>query len=85
MAPADLRFLSTFDKLNCGLLASTADGVVIAINQKLLSWLGYEEEEVLDRPTEELVPPELRGYARIVQIGHFTREEIEAMLKELES
>ena len=60
LAPPDLRFLNSFDKLNCGLVASTAEGVVILINQKLLNWLGYEEEEVLGRPAEEFVPPELR-------------------------
>jgi PAS domain S-box-containing protein len=64
LAAGDLRALASFDELNCGLIASTVDGTIIAINHRLLAWLEYEEHEVLGGPTEGLVPSELRAILR---------------------
>ncbi len=63
LAPA-LRLLGSLDDLNCGLVATTLEGLVIAVNQTLLNWLGYREEEVLGQLSEELVPSELRVILR---------------------
>ncbi len=79
--PADVLDLSSLrakhpglaavaDLLNCGFMARDADRVVTFVNQRLLSWLGYSKPELVGRPAENLLPPEIRP---------LLREEMESM------
>lgn len=48
--------------MNCGFIAEDPDGALVFINQKMLDWLGYEEEELLGRNVKVLVPEELHEF-----------------------
>ena len=50
----------SLNRLHCGILGRGPDFKVVKINERLLDWLGYREEEVLGLDTTSLVPAELR-------------------------
>ncbi|MCZ6465421.1 MAG: PAS and helix-turn-helix domain-containing protein [Proteobacteria bacterium] len=50
--------------MNCGLLVRDAPGRIVFMNQRLLSWLGYEAAEVVGKELVDFFPPELRELAR---------------------
>jgi len=53
------KILNATNLMNCGFLARSRDGRVIYANDRLLKWLGYQREEIEDKPVSQLVPPEL--------------------------
>jgi PAS domain S-box-containing protein len=59
------------DNLNCGLMGRNLEGRIVLINDRMLSWLGYTREEVLNRRLEDFAPPELHS---------ITHEEIRATI-----
>jgi len=56
--PAHRNLLHVVETMNCGLLASDVDGVVRYANPRLLGWLRYEWDEVVDNPAVQLGVPE---------------------------
>jgi PAS domain S-box-containing protein len=48
--------------MNCGLVAEDHAGILVFANQKMLDWLGYEEDEIVGKPINQLVPSELREF-----------------------
>jgi PAS domain S-box-containing protein len=53
------ELLEAIERLNCGVVARDADFRVVFANERLLSWLGYSEKDVVGHPVEKLIPPEL--------------------------
>lgn len=51
--------VQSVENLNFGLIASSIDGVILAANDRLLQWTGYEKHELLGQPTRILAPPDL--------------------------
>lgn len=53
------RVLDLFDAVPVGLWEADAVGMIVAINQTLLQWVGYDHADVIDRLTlEALISPE---------------------------
>jgi PAS domain S-box-containing protein len=50
IAPRHRHLLHVVETMNCGLLASDIEGVVRYANPRLLRWLGYDWDEVVDQP-----------------------------------
>jgi sigma-B regulation protein RsbU (phosphoserine phosphatase) len=40
-----------YDRAPCGYVSTTPDGTIVKVNQTLLSWTGYQREELLGRRT----------------------------------
>jgi PAS domain S-box-containing protein len=55
---------TVIDTMNCGLSVRNLDGTIAFLNQQLLEWLGYTEEELLGQPIQTLLPPEVRDLAQ---------------------
>jgi PAS domain S-box-containing protein len=53
--------MTVVETMNCGLVASDLDGIVVFANKRLLDWLGYEKEEIVGEPGLNLVIPEHFG------------------------
>jgi PAS domain S-box-containing protein len=51
--------VDALDKLNCGVTVRDAEGNILFVNERLLGWLDYEEQELVGQPIEVLLPPEL--------------------------
>jgi PAS domain S-box-containing protein len=51
--------LDAIERLNCGVIARDAGFRVVFANERLLTWLGYSEKDVVGHPVEKLIPPEL--------------------------
>jgi PAS domain S-box-containing protein len=51
---------SVLDKMNCGLLCRDAEGTIVFVNQRLLTWTGYAREDLEGHPVSDLVPVEIR-------------------------
>ena len=47
------RWLDIYENAPVGLWEVNTAGVIVAINQTLLGWLGYQRDDVLDRGTVE--------------------------------
>ena len=60
------------DKINCGLVARDRDMKIVYVNSRLLSWLGYERDELMGQDAEVLLPENLR------ELGHMEIAEMEA-------
>jgi PAS domain S-box-containing protein len=56
--------IKVMDRINCGLLASDERSHIAFLNERLLGWLGYTAKDVEGRPTESLIPPEVRDVMR---------------------
>lgn len=72
IVPQHRQLLHVVDTMNCGLLASDMDGVVRYANPRLLGWLRYDWDEVIDQPAVSL------GVAEHAELH---RAEIEAIQK----
>jgi PAS domain S-box-containing protein len=54
--------LEAFSNIPCGVHSIDADGVIVYMNQTELEWIGYSEEEVVDKLNfEDLITPEGRA------------------------
>jgi PAS domain S-box-containing protein len=53
------QFGPLLDRLSCGFVARDAGGTIRLVNERALGWLGYEENEIVGRPVEDLAPREL--------------------------
>ena len=51
--------VAAVNRLNCGVLARDADGVILFVSERARKWLDYTEEEIVGQPVEKLIPPEL--------------------------
>jgi PAS domain S-box-containing protein len=51
--------VDALDRLNCGIMVRDASRIIQYVNQRLLGWLGYEEQELVGQPIDVLIPPEL--------------------------
>lgn len=58
LVPRHRQLLHVVETMNCGLLASDVDGVVRYANPRLLGWLRYDWDEVVDNPAAQLGVPE---------------------------
>ena len=58
--PSSDAIFEALDSIHCGLLVRGRNNEIALANERLASWLGYTRQELVGRPTEELVPPELR-------------------------
>ncbi len=64
---AGKRVLDLFENAPVGLWEVDASGLIVAINQTLLRWLGYTRAEVVDRQSvEALVSPESAASLRVL-------------------
>ena len=52
-------FIDAVDNLNCGVIVREPDRSILFVNDRLLGWLGYEEQELVGQPIDFLLPPEL--------------------------
>lgn len=53
------RILDLFNNAPCGYQSTDKDGIIIEINQTLLSWLGYKRSEVVGKmPVRNFISPE---------------------------
>lgn len=50
--------------MNCGVVRRDRDGLLVYVNERMASWLGYEPEELVGRPAEFVGPPEVRPLIR---------------------
>jgi PAS domain S-box-containing protein len=55
---------SAIEHVNCGIVAREPDGTMTYVNERLLSWLGYQRGQLVGRNIEMLIPPELRELLR---------------------
>ena len=55
---------TVINTMNCGLVAEDESGIIVFANERLLSWLGYEKDELEGRHVDVLAPPELRQLLR---------------------
>ncbi len=73
IVPRHRHLLQVVETMNCGLLASDIDAIVRYANPRLLSWLGYDWDEVIDQPATQLGAPEhaelLRAEIEAIQQG----------------
>jgi PAS domain S-box-containing protein len=53
--------MTVVETMNCGLVASDLDGIIVFANKRLLDWLGYEKDEIVGEPGLNLVIPEHFG------------------------
>jgi PAS domain S-box-containing protein len=53
------EFGPLLDRLSCGFVARDAGGTIRLVNERILDWLDYKEEELVGRPLEDLAPREL--------------------------
>lgn len=51
-----------YDRAPCGYLSTTPDGRIVKVNQTLLTWLGHQRPELLQRSFVELLTPGGRLY-----------------------
>lgn len=51
--------LRALDLLNCGVLARDRDSLIRYANDRILQWLGYDEDELIGKPVSMLSVPEL--------------------------
>ncbi len=72
LAPAHRDLMTVVETMNCGLLASDLDGIVVFANKRLLDWLGYKKEEIVGEPNLNMVIPEHFGL--ILAEGQAIRE-----------
>ncbi len=61
LAPEHRDLMTVVETMNCGLVASDLDGIVVFANKRLLDWLGYEKEEIVGEPSLNMVIPEHFG------------------------
>jgi len=61
LAPAHRDLMTVVETMNCGLVASDLDGIVVFANKRLLNWLGYERDEIVGEPALKMVIPEHFG------------------------
>jgi PAS domain S-box-containing protein len=52
------------ETMNCGLVAEDHDGILIFANQQLCDWLGYQKDEIVGKPINQLVPSDLQEFLR---------------------
>jgi PAS domain S-box-containing protein len=57
------------DHVNCGLIATDPDGDLVFVNTPMREWLGYELEEIVGRPSTDLVPEELRSQIEVERLA----------------
>jgi len=73
IVPRHRHLLHVVETMNCGLVASDIDGIVRYANPRLLGWLRYTWDEVVNRPAIGLGVPEhatlVRGEMDAVQKG----------------
>jgi PAS domain S-box-containing protein len=53
------ELIEAVDRLNCGVTVRDAQGTILFVNDRLLGWLGYEEQELVGQSIEVVIPPEL--------------------------
>ncbi len=53
--------VQSVEKLNFGLIASSVDKTILAANDRVLQWTGYDQSELLGQKTTILAPPDLVG------------------------
>lgn len=67
------ELITAIDSLNCAMAARDADGIVLWVSERLLSWLSYTEEEVVGQSMEMFFPPEidaaLQREAKLIEAG----------------
>ncbi|RLV57179.1 PAS domain S-box protein [Aeromicrobium phragmitis] len=51
-----------YDRAPCGYLSTSPDGRIVKVNQTLLTWTGYERDELLQRSFVDLLTPGGRLY-----------------------
>jgi PAS domain S-box-containing protein len=61
LAPEHHDLMKVVETMNCGLVASDLDGIVVFANKRLLGWLGYARSDVVGEPSLNLVIPEHFG------------------------
>ena len=61
LAPEHRNLMTVVETMNCGLVASDLDGIVVFANKRLLDWLGYKKEELVGEPSLNMVIPEHFG------------------------
>ena len=67
--------VAVFDQLRCGLFVRAADGTIVAVNQRVIDWLGYTEKELLGQDMILLAPPELRDlWESEVETGNYAKD-----------
>lgn len=50
------------ETMNCGLVAENHGGILVFANQRICDWLGYEKDEIVGKPINQLVPTELHDF-----------------------
>ena len=55
-----------YERAPCGYLSTTRTGTIVRVNQTLLEWLGAEREDLLGRPSTDL----LRAGGRLYHAPH---------------
>jgi diguanylate cyclase (GGDEF)-like protein/PAS domain S-box-containing protein len=58
------RYRATFDNAPIGIMHVSLDRKVLHVNPKLCQILGYEEPELIGRPVDEVIHPDLRNTDR---------------------
>ena len=74
-----LELRDQFQNAPCGLLSTTMDGVLTAVNDTFLRWTGYARSEVIGRPFAELLSGSSRrtyetGFLPVVRLSGEIRE-----------
>jgi len=50
--------------MNCGVVRRDRAGLLVYVNDRMASWLGYSPDELIGRPAEFVGPPEVRPLIR---------------------
>ncbi len=77
MTPAVLWNL--LDALADGLALTTDDGTIVAVNRRLREMFGYEQDDLIGRPVEVLVPADLRDAHRRYRTAYAQAPQARAM------
>jgi PAS domain S-box-containing protein len=88
MEPDEIRercseVVSLLDNMNVGVAVKNERGLIMAFNQRLLGWLGYDPGEVAGRPIIAFVPEEVRQI-NLVALHQAEQGDIRARLTMLE-
>ena len=61
ITPSRIELTHAIERLNCGFLVESRQGMIVYVNHRVLEWSGYRVSDLEGRPVEALTPPELHS------------------------